>query len=60
MGAISSVLPSDRGEPVILAVISVKQGETVTSSVVQSAEYLAYLAYSTNDRLRLLQVYVRR
>jgi len=53
-GAIGSVLPLDGGEPVKLAEIGVKQGETVTCSAVHSGGQ--YLAYSTNARLRLLKV----
>ena len=53
-GAIGSVLPLDGGEPVKLAEIGVKQGETVTCSAVHTSG--EYLAYSTNARLRLLRV----
>ena len=53
-GAIGSVLPLDGGEPVKMAEVGVKQGETVTCSAVHSGGQ--YLAYSTNARLRLLKV----
>jgi len=53
-GAIGSVLPMDGDEPCKLVEVGVKQGESIICSSVHTSGQ--YIAYSTNARLRLLQI----